>query len=98
MEDKKYLKEMIGMWVSEADAYEDVEITIKCTKSAAEESLLKLISYIRANGGPGHSFSIIVDPDGDTGQTQRFGFDGDGSDAIREIWYKGKKVEWKDYE
>lgn len=45
--------------------------------------LKKLLECIKKCGNCGHSFSIIVDPDGD--DTERFDWDGDGSDYIKEV-------------
>lgn len=56
-------------------------ITITCRDN--EDSLESLLNHIKNTGNVGHSFSIIVDPEGD--DTQRFGWDGDGSDYIKEI-------------
>ena len=88
--------ERVKTWMSEADRHDDVEIIIKCNRAAAEECLLQLITYIGVNGNSGHSFNIVVDPDGDTDQTKRFGFDGDGADRIGDVIYQGKKVKYDD--
>lgn len=58
-------------------------ITITCRDE--ENSLVDLIKYIQANGNTGHSFSIVVDPDGDKDQKKTFSWDGDGSDRIFDI-------------
>jgi hypothetical protein len=56
-------------------------ITIKCRDY--DNSLLNLLEYIKTNGNTGHSFTIIVDPKSEG--EKKFGWDGDGSDAIFEI-------------
>lgn len=57
-------------------------ITVKCVD--LDRSLERLLEYIKKNGNGGHSFSIIVDPDSKD-RTERFGWDGDGSDCIADI-------------
>lgn len=61
-----------------------------------EGCLEELLLYIGKNGNTGHSFSIIVDPDGDTNERKEFYWDGDGSDYIHEIKVDGKKYTGKD--
>lgn len=56
-------------------------ITITCRDH--DNKLFKLIEYIKKSGNVGHSFSIIVDPEGDG--TKKFYWDGDGSDRINDI-------------
>lgn len=56
-------------------------ITIICRDN--EDSLENLLQYIRKSGNIGHSFSIIVDPKSDGEKS--FGWDGDGSDYIKDI-------------
>jgi hypothetical protein len=58
-------------------------ITVTCRDT--ENSLEELLKYIQQNGNGGHSFSIIVDPEGDKDQKKTFGWDGDGSDRIFDI-------------
>lgn len=58
-----------------------VKITINAYDS--EGSLAKLIHAIQDAGNGGHSFSIVVDPDGD--EPISIGWDGDGSDKIHSI-------------
>ena len=60
-------------------------------------SLLKLLKQCEYNGSVGHSHSIVIDPDG--GEDKRsVGFDGDGSDRVKEIMVNGEllseKFEW----
>ena len=50
-----------------------------------EGQLKKLIEYIGQNGNGGHSFDIVVDPDGDKDERKSFGWDGDGSDRIFKV-------------
>jgi hypothetical protein len=58
----------------------DKTITVTCRDS--ENTLEKLLNYIKGIGNTGHSFAIIVDPgEGE----KKFHWDGDGSDSIREI-------------
>lgn len=59
------------------------EKTITIRAYDQDDSLEKLIEFIKTNGNGGHSFEIIVDPDGDDKRT--FGWDGDGTDRINDI-------------
>ena len=56
-------------------------ITITCRDQ--DNTLVDLLNHIKKAGNVGHSFSIIVDPEGD--DTKKFGWDGDGSDYIKDI-------------
>jgi hypothetical protein len=56
-------------------------ITITCRDE--EDSLESLIRHIQKAGNVGHSFSILVDPEGD--EPKKFDWDGDGSDRIDDI-------------
>lgn len=56
-------------------------ITIKARDR--EGTLKRLLDCIKKTGNVGHSFSIIVDPEGD--DTEKFGWDGDGSDYIQDV-------------
>ena len=58
--------------------------TIIITCNDPDNSLEDLLNYIKINGNPGHSFSIIVDPDSKE-STKKFSWDGDGSDYIKDI-------------
>ena len=60
-------------------------ITIQCRDN--DNTLEDLLNYIKSNGNTGHSFSIVVDPD-DKERRKEFGWDGDGSDSIRDIKVK----------
>ncbi len=55
-------------------------ITVFCRDQ--DNSLVDLLNHIKKTGNQGHSFSIIVDPDG---EAKRFSWDGDGSDYIQDI-------------
>jgi len=57
-------------------------ISIVCRDQ--ENSLYKLLEYIRRIGNQGHSFDIVVDPDNSECK-QNFSWDGDGSDKIFSI-------------
>lgn len=59
------------------------ETTITVVARDEYGKLAELLNYIKKIGNGGHSFSIIVDPDGD--DKAKFDWDGDGSDAIKEI-------------
>lgn len=48
-----------------------------------------IIEGIKTLGNPGHSFSIILDPDGD--KPIKCGWDGDGSCFIKDIILKTEK-------
>jgi hypothetical protein len=56
-------------------------ITITCRDN--EDSLENLLQHIQKTGNVGHSFSILVDPKGD--HPEKFDWDGDGSDCIKDI-------------
>lgn len=56
--------------------------TITITCKDLDNSLEELLNCIKKTGNTGHSFSIIVDPEGDN---DRFDWDGDGSDHIYNI-------------
>ncbi len=49
-----------------------------------DDSLENLIEYIRVTANPGHSFSVVVDPDMSE-HRKSFGIDGDGSFFIKKI-------------
>lgn len=57
------------------------ECTITVVARDGEGTLKKLLNAIAAAGNGGHSFSIVVDPEGDNGG-ETFGWDGDGNDRI----------------
>lgn len=69
-------------------------IEVECNDTESE--LVRLLAYIQSIGNIGHSFEIVVDPD-DSQYKMNFGWDGDGSDRIRNIKLDGKKVNFKDY-
>ncbi len=57
--------------------------TIKITCRDNDDTLEKLLKYIKSVGNMGHTFMIVVDPQAKGGE--KFEWDGDGSDAIFEI-------------
>jgi hypothetical protein len=75
----------------------DLEARISGTKDSSEEtqiivslndpdgSLIKFLEALKSTANPGHSFEVIMDPDGD--EPQKFGFDGDGAFRIGDIKY-----------
>lgn len=67
-------------WLKE---YQQDLKTITVTCSDPDDKLEALLNHIKTSGNVGHSFSIIVDPEGD--DTKKFYWDGDGSDYIRDI-------------
>jgi len=69
-------------------------IEVECNDTEGE--LARLLTYIQSTGNIGHSFEIVVDPD-NSQYKMTFGWDGDGSDRIRQIKLDGKKVDFKDY-
>ncbi len=56
-------------------------ITIICRDG--DDTLEKLLNYIKISGNVGHSFDIIVDPKSEG--EKKFYWDGDGSDSIKSI-------------
>ena len=66
-----------------------VEISFRA-KSDCVENFLRLLQYCDFVGGVGHSFEIEVDPDDERGIL--CGFDGDGSDQVKDIKLNGRAV------
>lgn len=64
-------------------------------KGDAAGGMAKMLEDIRHRGAPGHSFSIILDPDVPRGEQGRWGFDGDGPDRIRSICCDGVPLEFE---
>lgn len=60
-----------------------------------DKQLIKLVAYIRALAGPGHSFNVDVDPDMRE-NNKKFGMDGDGSFSIQSIKMNGVEVTFQD--
>ena len=54
-----------------------------------DNQLIRLIDYISKLSAPGHSFSVVVDPD--TQDEKSFGIDGDGSFYIKSLKVNEKK-------
>ena len=81
--------EIKGGRVVTKDAAKTEELTI--TLRDPDGSLIKFLKHLALTANPGHSFGVVVDPDGDKPQT--FGFDGDGAFYIESI--NGSK-EFKD--
>ena len=67
-------------------------------KGDALYSLLKLLKQCEYMGNVGHSFAIVVDPKGGKDYKREVGFDGDGSDRVKDILVNGEplpdKFEW----
>lgn len=61
-------------------------------------SLLKILKQCEVMGDQGHSFGIIVDPQGGKDYKRERGFDGDGADRVKDIMVNGEplteKFEW----
>lgn len=66
-------------------------------KGDALHSLLRLLKQCEYMGNVGHSFPIVVDPHGREDKRE-LGFDGDGSDRVKDILVNGEplpdKFEW----
>ncbi len=64
---------------------EGVTPTTKITITARDPdgSLVRMLNFIKERSDPGHSFSALVDREGDGEQS--FGFDGDGMFSIVNI-------------
>ena len=60
-----------------------------------DHQLIKLVSYIRALAGPGHSFVVDVDPDMKE-NSKKFSMDGDGSFNIQSIKMNGVEIKIED--
>ena len=76
---------------SEQDDWSEISFKVK----GDTEMFKKLLRQCEYNGNVGHSFEIITDPDGDTGDKRSFGFDGDGADCISDIKVNGKLLSKK---
>lgn len=74
-------------YLNEQNEYKKLEIIYK-----DDGSLLKLIDHIRNIGNVGHSFSVIVDPEGDKNEKKSIDWDGDGYDYIKSIQYNGEEI------
>lgn len=68
------------------------EITISLRDP--DNQLIRLIDHIGRAAGPGHSFSVVVDPD-DSEYKREFFIDGDGSFFIQDLKMNGKKVKFE---
>ncbi len=64
-------------------------------KGDALDALLKLIKQCEYMGNIGHSFSIIIDPRGGEDRERTIGFDGDGSDRVKDILVNGEPLPQK---
>lgn len=67
----------------ETGEYHEGQKTITISAFDSYGELEKLLNAIKAIGGGGHSFDIVLDPGSDDEQT--FHWDGDGSDQIQSI-------------
>ena len=69
------------------EEYNKIELLVK----GDDGDMARMLEYIRANSAPGHSFSIVVDPD--LREAKRtFYADGDGSFHIKHVKQNGKIV------
>lgn len=79
------------------DAEGFATVTFK-VKGDGLHSLLKILKQCEVMGDQGHSFGIIVDPQGGKDYKRERGFDGDGSDRVKDIMVNGEtlseKFEW----
>ena len=66
------------------------EVSFK-VRGDALVSLLTLLQHCEVIGGYGHSFGIEIDPN-NSEYKRTVGFDGDGSDDIKDIKLDGKEV------
>ena len=78
---------------AKSDDDDDI-LTVKCRDG--DKNLARLVRYIGDIGNTGHSFSIIVDPEGKGETYKSFGWDGDGSDRVNEVKLNGEKIELND--
>lgn len=65
-------------WNQEKDKLKTIIVTCR----DKENTLENLLQRIKNLGNIGHSFDIIVDPDG---ERKKFEWDGDGSDYIKDV-------------
>jgi ribosomal protein S2 len=75
----KLTQEIKKLLESSDKGYKKMTITYRDT----DHMLEKIIEGIKDLGNPGHSFSIVLDPDGD--HPIKCGWDGDGSCMIKNI-------------
>ena len=62
-------------------------VEVECSEAGAK-TLAGILDAIAAKGNIGHSYSIILDPD-DVENKEVLGWDGDGSDQIKDIKING---------
>jgi predicted Rdx family selenoprotein len=67
-------------------------------KGDALHSFLKLLKQCEYMGSVGHTFKIVIDPEGGKDRKREVGFDGDGADRVKDILVNGdllpEKFEW----
>lgn len=68
-----------------AESKKSTQYTININLNDPDKQLIGILEHIKANSDPGHSFTVVVDPDGDSEQKKSFGIDGDGSFNIKSI-------------
>ena len=79
----KNAKIAAGNWNRAFDASSGLSKIVVLTNDQ-DKQLMGFLAYIRDLAGPGHSFSVVVDPDTKE-NTKKFFFDGDGAFRIKEI-------------
>lgn len=73
--------------LNEKEVVPETYKSIKIELSDPDSQLEELIKFIKANSDPGHTFSVVVDPD-DSEKSNSFTIDGDGSFRISSIEIK----------
>lgn len=88
------MAEEVAPFRRDEEGYATVTFKIK---GDALHSLLKLLRQCEYMGNVGHSFGIVIDPKGGDDKRE-VGFDGDGSDRVKDIQVNGEplpeKFEW----
>lgn len=67
---------------------EEKELTLVQYEVLAKDdnkTLKKVLDCIKSVGNAGHTFSIVIDPEGEDADQRTFEWDGDGSDMIRNV-------------
>lgn len=73
--------------LNEKEVVPETYKSIKIELSDPDSQLEELIKFIKVNSDPGHTFSVVVDPD-DSEKSNSFTIDGDGSFRISSIEIK----------
>ena len=76
------------------DGYTEVSLKVR---GDGLWSVLRMLRHMQYHGDIGHSYGIVMDPD-NSDYTIKTGWDGDGSDAIKELKVNGKELDRKQFD